>query len=206
MPSAAWKSTGETGNCRAGRIWAIVLAFAFLELAGISADFSTGGIASAAEPAKKGEDPAALWEGNESELAEPFTGVIGDMKEWTELWEKAFGKIPPSVDFERYAVACVFLGHYPGWWYYIALSEPRVSGSTIFIPYQLVDSIVELSRGDGSGITRKYGSRGQYRMKAVEKKPGFSLRMEMVGKPQVQLKDDFEAILKKDSFGEPDKK
>lgn len=205
MSISKYRRTRETKISRAERIWAIALVCAFLELAGIPAGFSMGATSSTTEPSNTGIDPTALWEGNESELAEPFTGVIGNDKEWTDLWGKAFGKKPPTVEFDRYAVACVFLGHYPGWWYHIDLSEPRVSGTVIFVPYQLIDLIVELT-ADENGLTRKHGRRGQYIMKVVEKKPGFAMRMEMVGKPQVRLKSDFEALLKKDMSGESNEK
>ncbi len=147
------------------------------------------------------------WEGNESEPAKPFAGIIATEKDWKALWKKAFRKKAPAVNFKRYAVACVFLGHYPGWWYHIGFGRPHVSGSTMVVSYSLADLRVEL-RDDGTRgpWSKEYGSRGQYKMRVVEKKHGFSMRLEQVGKPQIPLKSGFDELLGKNRLGVPDEK
>jgi hypothetical protein len=109
------------------------------------------------------------WEGNESELSEPFNGVMTSTDEWDSLWMRAFGKKAPPVDFGEYAVACVFLGHYPGWWYKINIFEPAPEGESLIVGYELVSLVVE---DQGDPAFRNHGSRGQYRMKVVKRKPG----------------------------------
>lgn len=180
----------------------VFLVLVFLGPPGIPGSFSEVPGAVAGELSQNENDVATNWEGRESGLAQPFTGIIGNKKEWKDLWEKAFRKKAPSVDFKRYAVACVFLGHYPGWWYSISLPQHSVSDSTVIVPYELVDLIVEL-RGDGNTLIREYGCRGQYKMRVVEKKPGFHMRAELVGRPQIPLKSDFKEILEKDRIGVP---
>lgn len=173
-----------------------LLLIAALMAPGINVCFSGSSSVSAGEIPRKGEGVTTAWEGRESDLTEPFTAIIGNSQDWNNLWRRAFNGKPPKVDFKRYAVACVFLGHYPGWWCRIAFPQPYESGSTIIVPYQLADLIVEL--GPEAGKSGQYGSRGQYRMQLVEKKPGFSMRPILVGKPQIPLKNGFAEILEKD--------
>lgn len=179
-----------------GTVFFIFIVSCFITLAGFGIRSEAG------NASMKGSGPAIEWEGRESKLAEPFTGVIGTEEEWRALWGKAFEQEAPRVDFNRYAAACVFLGHYPGWWYSIGMPQPRVSDSTIIVPYELVDLIVE-QRADGGNSMREQGSRGQYKMRLIEKKPGFSMRLEMIGAPRVSLKRDFEEKLDKDRFVAP---
>jgi hypothetical protein len=178
----------------------------FSGMAGISGNLFQAIDAAAGEPSLKDKSMTTGWEGNESELAEPFTGIVTSEDDWKKLWKTAFRSEAPAVDFRLNAVACVFLGHYPGWWYHIDLSQPSVSDSTIIVPYQLVDLIVELTRDENGAIVREYGRRGQYKMLVVEKKPGFSIKLEQVGKPQVPLKSSFRKILEKDRTGVLDEK
>lgn len=134
------------------------------------------------------------WEGAESEITEPRAGVIVGAEDWEALWKKAFGKKAPEVDFNRFAVACVFLGHYPGWWYRIGFGEPEVSGSTLNISFSLADLVVELEDRGKGGMFREYGARGQYKMRLVEKKQGFPIKLQQVGKPQVPLRKAFDDL------------
>jgi hypothetical protein len=170
----------------------------FLGVANLPGSFLPAIDAAAGELSLKSKSMTTEWEGNESELAEPFTGIVANEKDWNTLWKAAFRNEAPVVDFKINAVACVFLGHYPGWWYHIGLSQPYVSDSTIIVPYDLVDLIVELARDENGSIAKEYGCRGQYKMRVVEKKPGFSMRLEQVGRPQVPLKSSFRKILEKD--------
>jgi len=130
--------------------------------------------------------PALEWQGNESNKSGHFIGVISDREQWRALWKEAFGKKAPRVDFTKKAVACVFLGHDPGWWYSINILDPRESGSTVVIPYELVSLVVEIGGGnDGGIIGKRYGRRGQYRMRVVDRKPETPMTMQMAGQPEV---------------------
>jgi hypothetical protein len=192
------KSQGATHS---GRSFPVVM-FALVLLAATAipgAYFQVTG-AAASEPLQKSKGPQTKWEGTESELVEPFTGIITNKTDWKELWIKAFRKDAPKLDFQRYAVAFVFLGHYPGWWYNICWAEPYTSGATIVVPYELVALIIEL-QNDGKGPSlREQGNRGQYKMKVVEKKPGFFIKISQIGEPQVQLKKNFGSLLEKDRY------
>lgn len=129
--------------------------------------------------------PAMEWEGSESEQAAPFIGVIADEKEWSSLWKRAFGKHAPPVDFRTSAVACVFLGHYPGWWYKIKIMDPYVEGNSVIIPYEFISLVVELQGGSRLG---EQGTKGPYRMRTVKKKAGCDFEMKQRGTPQVPLR------------------
>jgi hypothetical protein len=145
---------------------------------------------------EKGADPregfaagAALeWEGSESEQADPFAGVITTDQDWDSLWSHAFGERAPRVDFRTSAVACVFLGHYPGWWYKIKIMEPYVEANSVIVPYELVSLVVEPQGVLNFG---EQGSRGPYRMKVVKKKAGMDFTMKAIEKPQVPLQRPF---------------
>lgn len=173
----------------------ILVTLIFLCLAFLSGGFPKSAEAAAGESAPKKN--AAEWEGNRSELVKPYAGIVSTQEEWKGLWKKAFGKKSPPVNFKRYAAACVFLGHYPGWWYKIGFGEPHVSGSAIVVPYSLVDLRVELTDDGKRGAFRQYGSRGQYKMRLVEKKKGFSMKLEQVGKPQIPPRNGFDEKLEK---------
>ena len=69
-------------------------------------------IVSLLEKAGAGRDYLGMeWKGNVSKQKEPFIKVVETQKEWSELWARAFEKPAPEMDFEKYVVACVFLGN-----------------------------------------------------------------------------------------------
>lgn len=113
------------------------------------------------------------WEGSISNQAERLVTVISDRKEWEALWSRAFDKPAPDVDFEKNAVACVFLGFHAGWLYDIHIDDPREKGSLLVVPYGLSEIVLRLSG--------PFRASGQYRMKAVRKKPGFGMILEPDG-------------------------
>ncbi len=110
------------------------------------------------------------WEGHLSEQREEFVKVVVDNKEWDELWRRAFDKTPPEVDFENYAVACVFLGHSADWLYSIGFGKPYERENLLVIPFELADIILELSG--------PFKASGQYRMKVFKRRPGFEMTLE----------------------------
>lgn len=112
----------------------------------------------------------ATWEGNVSEQKEEFIKVVPDGKEWTELWARAFGKKAPDVDFERYAVACVFLGHSASWLYGIEFGTPWVRDQQLVIAYSLIEVQLRLSGPFKAG--------GQYRMTVYERARGLEMVLE----------------------------
>jgi hypothetical protein len=107
------------------------------------------------------------WEGYLSHQSEELVTVITDGKDWTALWKRAFGVPAPEIDFEKYGVACVFLGFQSDWLYSIHLEEPCVEGDLLIIPYDLMEIILELEE--------PFRASGQYRMKAYEKKKGYGM-------------------------------
>lgn len=114
--------------------------------------------------------PGQEWEGFVSQQKEAFIKVVVSPEEWTALWKRALDQPAPAVDFERHAVACVFLGHSAPWLYSISFGEPQARGTTLVIPYGLADMILELSGPFKAG--------GQYAMKVVEKRKGYGLTLE----------------------------
>ena len=107
------------------------------------------------------------WEGYLSHQSEELVTVITDGKEWNTLWKRAFGVPAPEIDFEKYVVACVFLGFQSDWLYSIHLEEPCIEGDLMIIPYDLMEIILELEE--------PFRASGQYRMKAYEKKKGYGM-------------------------------
>ena len=120
----------------------------------------------AATPAPPGQE----WEAFVSRQKEEFIQVVTTPEEWSALWKRAFDQPAPAVDFERNAVACVFLGYSATWLFSIDFGEPQVRDSTLVIPYSRVEMILELSGPFKAG--------GQYAMKVVEKRKGYRLVLE----------------------------
>lgn len=107
------------------------------------------------------------WEGHLSRQGEELVTVITNGKEWNALWQRAFGAPAPVLDFEKYGVACVFLGFHADWLYGIQLGEPCLEGDLQVIPYDLIEIILELQG--------PFRASGQYHMKAYEKKKGYGM-------------------------------
>ncbi|MRR33548.1 hypothetical protein EG829_02470 [bacterium] len=112
------------------------------------------------------------WEGYLSRQSTELVTVITDGKEWTELWDRAFGLPAPGVDFSKHAVACVFLGFHADWLYGIHVEEPRAEGGVQVIPYFLSEIMLRL-QGPFRGS-------GQYRMKAFEKQQGYGMVLKRI--------------------------
>jgi len=112
----------------------------------------------------------ATWEGYVSEQKEEFIKVVSENKEWMELWVRAFGRKAPDVDFERYAVACVFLGHSASWMYGIEFNTPYVRDRKLMISYSLIELQLRL--------TGPFKAGGQYRMTVYERPKGLEMVLE----------------------------
>ena len=110
------------------------------------------------------------WKGSISNQKEQFIKVVETQKEWTELWRRAFDQPAPDIDFEKYVVACVFLGHSADWLYSIGFGQPFMRDNMLVIPYGLSEIILELSGPFKAG--------GQYHMKVFEKKKGIKMILE----------------------------
>jgi len=110
------------------------------------------------------------WKGNVSGQKEKFVKIVDDPGEWANLWMRAFEKPAPTIDFENYAVACVFLGHSAGWLYSISVSGPVVRGNQAVIVYALHEVMLRLSGPFKAG--------GQYHMKVFEKRTGVKMVIE----------------------------
>lgn len=107
------------------------------------------------------------WKGNLSRQGEELLTVITNVKEWNALWQRAFGAKAPAVDFEKYGVACVFLGFHADWLYSIHFGEPCLEDGLQVIPYDLQEIVLELQG--------PFRASGQYHMVAYEKKNGYGM-------------------------------
>ncbi len=110
------------------------------------------------------------WEGYLSDQKEKFVKVVVKKVEWDELWKRAFDKPAPEVDFENYAVACVFLGHSADWLYNIGFDKPYERDNMLIIPFGLAEIILRLSG--------PFKASGQYHMKVFKKQKGVEMVLE----------------------------
>ncbi len=110
------------------------------------------------------------WDGHASQQTTKLVKVITDNDEWAALWRRAFDKKAPVIDFDHYAVACVFLGHEAEWLYSIAFGEPSLKDGRMVIPYWLRDIYLELAG--------PFKASGQYHMKVFQKRPGVEMILE----------------------------
>lgn len=101
------------------------------------------------------------WEGNQSRQIAEWIKVVDTQTEWAELWKRAFEKPAPHMDFEKYAVACVFLGHSAEWLYAIEFDTPFMKDGMLVIPYGLMELELRLSG--------PFRAEGQYHMKVFER-------------------------------------
>jgi ankyrin repeat protein len=137
---SAWVHAAEKGD---GRIAAL------LEKAGARPDFAS-----------------MTWKGSESGIASRRQMAITTDAEWTALWKQAFGKEAPPMDFNRYFVACVFLGHDAGWPCAIGFGDPVVQGKTLVVDCTLAMLQLSMGRPSGRDVSDRAGTGGQYAMKA----------------------------------------
>lgn len=131
----------------------------------------------AACPAMGGAGPSApagsedgFWKGGVSNQTEAFIRVVDNRKEWEDLWQRAFDRAAPEIDFEKKVVACVFLGHSADWLYSISIGELIRRGNRWVVPYGLAEMVLELAG--------PFKARGQYAMKVLEKKSGEPMVLE----------------------------
>ncbi len=122
------------------------------------------------EPSSPNQHQNLTWKESISNQKEQFIKVVETQKEWTELWKRAFDQPAPDIDFEKYVVACVFLGHSADWLYSIGFGQPFMRDNILVIPYGLSEIILELSG--------PYKASGQYHMKVFEKKKGIKMILE----------------------------
>jgi hypothetical protein len=128
-------------------------------------------------PLRKGD---MEWEGNLSRQRQELFTVITDSKEWRSLWQRAFGASAPAVDFEKYGVACVFLGFHADWLYSIHLGEECLAGDLQVIPFDLQEIVLELQG--------PFRASGQYHMVAYEKKKGYGMIVQQGSCREKELK------------------
>jgi hypothetical protein len=119
------------------------------------------------------ENDGMEWKGYESGQSKKLVKVIAGKEEWSELWGRAFHKSPPVVDFDKYAIACVFLGFDAPWLYGIEFGAPVIRGDKLIILYSLIEVRLELSG--------PFHASGQYHMKVFGKKKGYKMELEEAG-------------------------
>jgi ankyrin repeat protein len=110
------------------------------------------------------------WKGYASDQKAEFIKVVETQEEWTELWKRAFDKPVPDMDFEKYAVACVFLGHSADWLYSIMFGQSFMRDNQMVIPYGFMEIKLDM--------TGPFKAGGQYHMKVFEKKKEVKMIME----------------------------
>jgi hypothetical protein len=110
------------------------------------------------------------WKGSMSNQKAEFIKVVETKEEWSQLWRRAFDKPAPDMDFEKFVVACVFLGHSADWLYSIGFGQPFMRDNLLVIPFGLSEIILELSG--------QFKASGQYHMKVFEKKKAFKIILE----------------------------
>lgn len=110
------------------------------------------------------------WKGNISNQKDEFIKVVEKRGEWNDLWQRAFEKPAPKVDFKKYVVACVFLGHQADWLYSIGFDEPILRGDVWIIPFGCAEIILELAK--------PFKASGQYAMKVFAKHKGAKMMLE----------------------------
>jgi hypothetical protein len=110
------------------------------------------------------------WKGSISKQKAEFIKVVETQKEWSDLWRRAFDQPAPDMDFEKYAVACVFLGNSADWLYSIGFGQPFMRDNQLVIPFGLAEIILELSG--------PFKASGQYSMKVFEKKKDVKIILE----------------------------
>jgi ankyrin repeat protein len=111
-----------------------------------------------------GDFKGMQWSAYVSKQKEKFVKAVDNAQEWSALWQRAFEKPAPEIDFNKYIVACVFLGHSADWLYAIAFSEPYQKNGEMIIAYRLIEMQLRLSG--------QFRASGQYAMRVFERKPG----------------------------------
>jgi len=132
------------------------------------------GAALAIEPSEhtslQAAEESREWKGNISNQKTKYVKFVTDNEEWSELWKRAFDEKAPEVDFEHYAVACVFLGYEADWLYSIGFDEPFKRDGFLIVQYGLMEIILKLSG--------PFKASGQYHMKVFKKEKGFEMILE----------------------------
>jgi ankyrin repeat protein len=123
------------------------------------------------------EEYAGLsWKGSDAALNYPFIKMVDNRLEWQELWKKSFDKPAPPVDFEHFAVACVFLGNAADWLYSIDFGDPAVHSTTLYIPYQLIMLVLERRMSPDMDI-KEHAFGSQYHMKVFARVGGLPMQL-----------------------------
>jgi len=134
------------------------------------------GAASAIEPPEhtplQTAEESMEWKGSISSQKTKYIKFITNNEEWVALWKRAFDKKAPEIDFDNYAVACVFLGYEADWLYSIGFGGPFKRDGFLIVPYSLREIILELAG--------PFKASGQYRMKVFKKEKGFEMILEEV--------------------------
>jgi len=126
------------------------------------------------EKAGAGRDYLGMeWKGNVSRQKDALIKVVETPEEWSGLWARALEKPAPDMDFEKYVVACVFLGHEADWLYSIGFGQPVLRGNQLVIEYSLMEVMLRMSGPFRAG--------GQYHMRVFEKAKGVKIILEEAG-------------------------
>jgi len=85
---------------------------------------------------------AMEWKGRCSSQEEPLAQIVAsewgsrNSSGWRDLWKKVSSSKAPEIDFDKYVVACVFLGRRPTGGYWVEFGESYIKDNRMVIPYK----------------------------------------------------------------------
>jgi hypothetical protein len=83
------------------------------------------------------EQETMEWQGTFCHQKEPLRKIITKAGEWEELWKRIFpGKTVPEIDFNKFLVACVFMGEKKSGGYYIEFDRPFMRNNKMIITFR----------------------------------------------------------------------
>jgi len=119
---------------------------------------------------------AMEWEGQysnqEQSLVQIVTNERGSRNSlgWKDLWKKVSPSEAPDIDFDKYVIACVFLGRRPTGGYSIEFGKPYIKDNRMVVPYR---------EHKPTGFVTQALSY-PYRMKVFERSPGREVVLERI--------------------------
>jgi len=83
------------------------------------------------------EQETMEWQGTFCHQKEPLRKIITKVGEWEELWKRIFpGKTVPEIDFNKFFIACVFMGERRTGGYYIEFDRLYMRNNNVIITFR----------------------------------------------------------------------
>jgi len=111
-------------------------------LAKVTAENTTGSVYAPQAHQYSFENAVMEWQGpyssQEELLVQIITSECGnrDSLGWRDLWKKTSSSKAPAIDFDKYVVACVFLGQRLTGGYWVEFGKPYIKDNRMVIPYK----------------------------------------------------------------------